>query len=133
MLADFAVQKDVTDVCEPLTDEQLATVPGLLAQAMGRLRSDAREAGVDLDAVIWSDPIKMILAKTAVTNAVKRVLTNTDGATRRSFSIDDYREDVAYDDKTPGPKVIFIDPADLSGLIPRKRNRLGTIRLGAAL
>lgn len=133
MLADFVVTSDVTAVCEPLTSKQLATVPGLLAQAMGRIRSDAREAGVDLDAVIYQDPIKMVLAKTAVTNAVKRVLTNTEGASRRSFSIDDYREDVTFDDAADGPKVIFIDPNDMVGLVPKKRGRVGMMRLRAAL
>lgn len=133
MLAPFAAIADVIAVYGTLNDDQTATVPGLIAEAMGKLRSETRDAGVDLDAVIWADPVKMVLAKAAVTNAVKRVLTNTDGASRVSYSIDDYREDVTYDDATNGPKIIYIDPADLSGLIPKKRGKWGTIRMGAAL
>lgn len=133
MLAPFVAIADVIAVYGTLNGDQTATVPGLIAEAMGKLRSETRDAGVDLDAVIWADPIKMVLAKAAVTNAVKRVLTNTEGASRVSYSIDDYREDVTYDDSTSGPKIIYIDPADLSGLVPKKRGKWGTIRMGAAL
>jgi hypothetical protein len=131
MLADFADWRDVEAVYRTLTDAEKLTAAGLLSEASAKLRVACAEAGVDLDTVIWEDELKLKIAKVAVANAAKRVIRNTEGYSETSFAIDDYRETNRRDAETSNP-MVFIDPADTKGLVPRKR-RIGTLRVRAAL
>lgn len=128
----FAELQDVIDISGPLTAEQTAAIPGLLAQASTKLRGWGAERGVDIDALITGDNLRTEIAKGAVANAAKRAAQNLDGIYETSFAIDDYRETNRRDKTTNGEVIINI--ADLAGLLPAKgARRFGTIRLGSAL
>lgn len=128
----FAQPQDVTAISGPLTADQIAAIPGLLAQASTKLRGWGAERGLDIDALIAGSDLRTEIAKDAVANAAKRAAQNLDGFSETSFAIDDYRETNRRDKTTNGE--IIIDPADLAGLIPGKgARRFGTIRLGSAL
>lgn len=132
MFSDFADERDVVAIWRPLSTEEQAAVKGLLAQAMMKLRVRAARSGIDLDAVIWDDDIKMAVAKAAVANAVRRALRDIDGFSEKTVAIDDFRETNRKDPKLATGD-LYINEGDLSGLLPRARSKMGTLRLGSAL
>lgn len=129
----FALPADVTAVSVALDDEQTAALVGLLAQASTKLRGWGIERGVDIDTLIADHPLRIEIAKLAVVNAVKRHLGVLDGATEVTVAIDDFRETRRIGGADRGYTDLEIDPRDLRGLLPGKRSRWGTIKLGSAL
>jgi hypothetical protein len=132
MLTDFVDERDVAAIWRPLTESESTTAKGLIAQAIMKLRVRAARSGIDLDAVIWGDELKMAVAKAAVANAVRRALRDIDGFSEKTVAIDDYRETNRKDPKLATGD-LYIDENDLSGLLPRTRSKMGTLRLGSAL
>lgn len=138
MLKPFAEPADIVSVWRPLTTAEDEIAPGLLLTASNRLRLIGREHGVDVDAVIADDALLTAAAKTAVINAVVRVLKNPDSLRQfqRSETTGPFTESEGGTyDTTIAAGVLYLDPADLLGLVPvlDDRGRVGTIRLGAGL
>lgn len=129
----FAEPSDVAGIWRPLTAQETVTATGLIAQASAKLTSIAREAGIDIQAYINGDALRIELAKVAVANAVKRVLQNPEAVLSTSFAIDDYKQDDRRD-STVSTGALYIDDADLGWLIkPKPSSRWGTIAMKAAL
>lgn len=131
-MADFAEDTDVTAVTGALNGDQVAALPGLLEQASTLLRGWGADRGIDIDAHIAGNDLRISIAKVAVVNAVKRSLGILDGAIETTVAIDDWRETTRrhQDEFAAG---LYIADADLRGFLGKKGSRFGTIRLGAAL
>lgn len=119
----FATAADVEEIWQSGDTFPTDTADALLVQASAKLRVLVPT----IDTLI-ADDVKAELAKIAVVNAVRRVLRNPDGLLQEQ--IDDYtwRRDSAVSAGS-----LYIDPADLIGLVPRASRKWGTIRLGHAL
>lgn len=126
-MAELASPDDVAAAWRPLSTEEMGVAETLIEQASAKLRVEVP----NIDSVAVEGSLKAQLAKTAIVNAVKRVLQNPDGWLSQSFGIDDYREENRRDSAL-STGALYIDPADLKGLVARGRG-FGTIRLGSAL
>ncbi|WP_087507923.1 Gp19/Gp15/Gp42 family protein [Cellulomonas iranensis] len=138
MLKPFAQPADIASVWRPLTSTEHETSRGLLLAASNRLRLVGRELGVDVDELIEGDDLLAAAAQTAVVNAAIRVLKNPDSLRQyqRSETTGPFTESEGGTyDNTVSAGVLYLDPADLLGLLPvvEDRGRVGTIRLGAGL
>lgn len=132
-MADFAQSSDVTGVMGALTPDQTAALAGLLAEASTKLRAWGAERGIDVDAHIAGNELRIELAKIAVVNAVKRALGLIDGFTEITVAIDDYRETKRRRATAAADPDVYIDARDLTGFLPGKRSRFGTLRMRSAL
>lgn len=123
-MASFAEPSDVAAAWRPLTAAEETVATTRLAEASNKLRV----AVPTIDADIIGNPLKTELAKTAVVNAVIRVMSNPDALL--SEKIDDYefRRDSAV-----SAGLLYIDPRDLDGLVIVRRGKYRTIRLKAGL
>ncbi|WP_163275334.1 Gp19/Gp15/Gp42 family protein [Cellulomonas iranensis] len=138
MLKPFAQPADIVSVWRPLTSEEHKTALGLLLTASNQLRLIGRERRVDVDELIAGDELLAAAAQTAVVNAAIRVLKNPDSLRQyqRSETTGPFTESEGGTyDNTVSAGVLYIDPADLLGLVPVvvDRGLVGTIRLGAGL
>lgn len=132
----YASEEDLLKVMQPFTPEQQTVVEGYLEQASTNLRGWALDRGYDLDSVIATSTLRAAIATGAVVAAVKRALDNLDGfsETTSTVAIDDYRETTtSRRDASTSTGALTIEPNDVIGLLPRRRNRFGTLRLGAAI
>lgn len=122
----FAEAEDVAAVWQPLTTEQESLAEALLEQASTKLRVLVPTIDAQIEADVSG--LKRSLAKAAVVNGVKRVLSNPDGLLQET--IDDYtwRRDSAV-----SSGALYIDAADLVGLRVKTSRKWGTINLGHAL
>lgn len=125
-LAVYAAAGDIRPFGRAMTTEETETATPLLAEASQKLR----DAVPMIDAKI-ADPatteVATLRAKIAVANAVRRQIENPEGLTADSYSLDDYREDKRRPSSLNLGK-IWIDPADLGGLVPTGR-RWGNVNL----
>lgn len=123
---------DVKAVSPSLTPEQESALPGLLRRASTLIRGWGVERGIDIDQYIADDPLRIEIVRTAVAEAAKRAATNLDAIYETTTRIDDFTATERRDRSVSGGAV-YIDEADLKGLLPRARSRFGTLPMGAAL
>ncbi len=134
----FAVPSDIVAVWRPLTPAEETTAPGLLMQASQRIRFLGREAGIDIDEKIADDELLTDMVKTAVVNAVIRVLKNPGGLRQfqRSTTSGPFTdsEGGTYD-TTIAAGLLYFTADDLLGILPVDDGKgwVGTARLGMGL
>ncbi len=115
---------DVAAVFRPLSAAEETITPGLIAQALTKLR--IRAPGVD--DLAEGDELRAELARIAVVNAVKRVLNNPAMMRQVSQTAGTFSQSGTYDGSA-ATGVIEIDDADLYGLLPTATHMLGTARI----
>lgn len=115
---------DVAAVFRPLSAAEETITPGLIAQALTKLR--IRVPGVD--DLVEGDELRDELAQIAVINAVKRVLINPSMMRQVAQTAGTFSQSGTYDGSA-ATGVIEIDDADLYGLLPTTTNMLGTARI----
>lgn len=118
-----AVYATVDDVkvaaLRDLNAEEVLALPGLLEQASAKLRM--RVPGID--EALAADGDKVIIARAAVVNAVKRVFRNPDGASTISETAGVFSRSLSYQGQEADGGVEFTD-ADLSGLVAAPTSQL---------
>lgn len=115
---------DVAAVFRPLSAAEETITPGLIAQALTKLR--IRVPGVD--DLAEGDELRDELARMAVVNAVKRVLINPSMMRQVAQTAGTFSQSGTYDGSA-ATGVIEIDDADLYGLLPSTTALPGTARI----
>lgn len=129
----FAEPSDVAAVFRPLTAAETNLAAGLLMQVSNKLRRDARRRAVDLDTLML-DELNADAVKTAVVNAVKRVLMNPEAIRQMSETTGPLSESRTLDTAISSG-MLYLDESDLADIFPvasRSRMQSFTIRAGMA-
>jgi hypothetical protein len=118
--------QDIVNRWRSLSTEETSVATTRIADAEAELIMQLGLRGVTepLDGEQW----KAVFVSTVV-EMVRRYLLNPDGWSSESVTIDDYREDYRRDKAAPTGS-IYVTDDELSKLLPRRRRRAFTIRLG---
>lgn len=131
-LPSFADVTDVEKVWGELSGDQEERVQAWLDQASNQLRLIGRRRGVDVDALVASDPLVAIVVRDAVVNAVKRVLMNPEGYRQMSRTKGPFTESGTIDTAL-STGMIYIADGDIVGLFPAARGRFRSFRVKPGL
>jgi hypothetical protein len=122
----YATVEDITRLWRPLSLEETNRAEGLLPIVCARLRSEAKNVGKDLDAMIANDENLVYVAKQVTVDIVARALmtsTNSEPMTQFSQSAMGYTVSGTYLVAGGG---LFIKKSELASL-GLKRQRVGGI------
>jgi hypothetical protein len=122
----YATVEDITRLWRPLSLEETNLAEGLLPIVCARLRSEAKNVGKDLDAMIANDENLVYVAKQVTVDIVARALmtsTNSEPMTQFSQSAMGYTVSGTYLVAGGG---LFIKKSELASL-GLKRQRVGGI------
>lgn len=122
----YATVEDITRLWRPLSLEETNRAEGLLPIVCARLRSEAKNVGKDLDAMIANDENLVYVAKQVTVDVVARALmtsTNSEPMTQFSQSAMGYTVSGTYLVAGGG---LFIKKSELASL-GLKRQKLGVI------
>lgn len=111
-----------------LTVAESAVVDQRIADAEAELQYQLRLRGV-FDAP-QDDPTWETIYIATVAEMVRRYLINPDGWLQESEAIDDYRRDRRRDSAVSAG-LLYVTDDEIGRLMPRRRRRAFTIRLGA--
>lgn len=122
----YATVEDISKLWRPLSLEETERAEGLIPIVCARLRSEAKNVGKDLDAMIANDENLVYVAKQVTVDVVARALmtsTNSEPMTQFSQSAMGYTVSGTYLVAGGG---LFIKKSELASL-GLKRQRLGGI------
>lgn len=122
----YATVEDISKLWRPLSLEETNRAEGLIPIVCARLRSEAKNVGKDLDAMIANDENLVYVAKQVTVDIVARALmtsTNSEPMTQFSQSAMGYTVSGTYLVAGGG---LFIKKSELASL-GLKRQKLGVI------
>lgn len=122
----YATVEDISKLWRPLSLEETERAEGLIPIVCARLRSEAKNVGKDLDAMIANDENLVYVAKQVTVDVVARALmtsTNSEPMTQFSQSAMGYTVSGTYLVAGGG---LFIKKSELASL-GLKRQRVGGI------
>lgn len=126
----YAYPSDVEAVWRPMTEQETTAAYAFIDQASLKLRVRVP----NIDTLISQDTTgqKAALAAAAVVNAVRRLMINPEAWLSESEAIDDYRKDRRRD-ASVSAGLLYLDEADLVGLLPKPSRKWGMVNLRATI
>lgn len=127
-MSDYATIEDLQTLWRSLTPDEATRAESLLEVVSASLRSEAKKAGKDLDAMIEADPDLAIVAKSVTVDVVARTLmtsTNEEPMTQMTQSALGYSVSGSF--LVPGGG-LFIKKSELARLGLR-RQRYGAMEI----
>jgi hypothetical protein len=123
---------DVENVFRPLSRSEEQLGEGLIDQISSKLRIEARRRGQNIDDLL-SDELTAEAIKTAVVNAVKRVLMNPEAIRQMSTTTGPMSESRTID-AAVSSGLLYLDPSDLADVFPtNNRSKFRSFHVRAGL